>query len=194
MYEIQFRKHMLEDNGHPLISGLRTLKDAKAARCMSGDLVIDSNTKKVVVSDGWLFDWEKADRKSCAHLAVSAQLRVNLIHAYTPEAEKNNPGPAAVGHVCWVYSHGMFAEEAVLARIFNYTHEVDYQSPEPYLAIIAGSICKFMYARPREYGHPISEAEVERALTISQYGRASASEMERIYRSPVRELIQEVYS
>lgn len=47
----------------------RCLKDAAEARKLSGDLVVDGKGK-VIKDPSWLWDWEKADPKSYAHMKV----------------------------------------------------------------------------------------------------------------------------
>lgn len=167
MYEIQFRKHTLMDNGHPIHQNIQTLAEAKALRAMSGDLVIDSYTKKVVISDEWLFDWEKKNSKSCAFRAISMQLRVNLRDSTVPEHVRNSPGPSAEGRMCWVWSHYGFEDDAILVLVMAY----EPGKEEPYRALFAGSYAHFMFAREQGYGHPSLAKKMDEVLWKSEYSQ-----------------------
>lgn len=46
------------------------LEDAKAAREVSGDLVVNRRTGKVVNDEAWLWDWEKAKPDCYARKAM----------------------------------------------------------------------------------------------------------------------------
>ncbi len=75
MYEVQFRGHCFDRQAEIACSilGLLTLEDAKKARKLSGDLVIDSATGRIVTNTSWLFDWELLDPTSYAHEAIKWQ-------------------------------------------------------------------------------------------------------------------------
>lgn len=53
-----------------LKTGFLNLKDASDARIASGDIVVHSNTGKIVTSKSWLFDWEKEEINSYAHKKI----------------------------------------------------------------------------------------------------------------------------
>lgn len=167
MYEIQFRKNCLEDNGHPLVSGLKTLEEARSARSVSGDLVIDSETKGIVVSDEWLWAWEKEN--SYAKRAQNQQLKLNLRDAEIPEHLKNRPGKECEWGLCWVWSHQGFEREAILTRV-----DFDDQNKEkPYQVCIAGEHVSFYYARNRRFGHPVSVGRMTEDICRLYSGRVA---------------------
>lgn len=43
---------------YKIMKTCRTLQEAKLLRAVSGDLVIDLKTRKIVVDYDWLWDWE----------------------------------------------------------------------------------------------------------------------------------------
>lgn len=60
MYEVHFRRCFTNEKDYALIaSGLTTLQEARDARKIAGDLVVEAATKKIVVDDSWLWEWEK---------------------------------------------------------------------------------------------------------------------------------------
>lgn len=79
MYEIQYRTYFWDPYPNwlrthlRLPSGLRTLEEAKEARVVSGDLVIDSDSGKIVTDPAWLWDWEVRDADSYAQRAIAWQ-------------------------------------------------------------------------------------------------------------------------
>lgn len=71
MYEVQFRRYHFRTGDFTLIKrGLPTLAEAKAARAVSGDLVVESATDRIVTDKSWLWDYELADERSYAHAAI----------------------------------------------------------------------------------------------------------------------------
>ena len=50
---------------------LRTLEEAKSKREVSGDLVVDMATGRIVTDETWLWEWEK--EKSYAKAAIAWQ-------------------------------------------------------------------------------------------------------------------------
>lgn len=80
MYEIQHRRWYNDPkySGNVLIaSGISSLEEAREKRVCSGDLVVDSTTKKIVTDLAWLWDWEK-DRVNCyARSAIAWQIKKN---------------------------------------------------------------------------------------------------------------------
>lgn len=49
-----------------LLGQFSTVTEAAAARKMSGELVIHSDTLRIEQSQAWLFDWEKRDSSNYA--------------------------------------------------------------------------------------------------------------------------------
>lgn len=75
MYEIHHRRSISSEDDFVLIAkGVRTLAEAQLLRAVSGDLVVDRDTRKIVLSDEWLFGWEKADPRCYAQRAIEFQL------------------------------------------------------------------------------------------------------------------------
>lgn len=71
MYEVQFRRFYTRTGDFtPIKRGLLTLAEAKAAREVSGDLVVESATDRIVTDKSWLWDYELADERSYAHAAI----------------------------------------------------------------------------------------------------------------------------
>ena len=74
LYQVHFRRSAHSKKDYVLIEpslGLNTLEKAKAARSVSGDLVVSWHTHEVIQSEDWLFDWEKADPNCYARKAMS---------------------------------------------------------------------------------------------------------------------------
>jgi len=75
MYEVQHRRYYYLNNDFSTIArGFRSLEEAKAAREMSGDLVVESVTDSIVTDKSWLWDWEMNDPTSYAHKAIDWQV------------------------------------------------------------------------------------------------------------------------
>ena len=72
MYAIHFRKDFNTPNNFTIIADNLSLPEAKRLRVVSGDLVVNQKTKKVVQSDYWLWDWEKKDPSCYARKAMAA--------------------------------------------------------------------------------------------------------------------------
>lgn len=78
MYEIQHRRTFDElKPTEPIHKNIKTLSEAKAIRYASGDLVIETETNKIVCSEEWLFEWEKKDPNSFAKKMISLQIKFN---------------------------------------------------------------------------------------------------------------------
>jgi len=76
MYEVQHRRYYNRRGDFSLIArGLRTLEEAKDARVLGGDLVVESATDSIVTDKSWLWDWELNDRTSYAHKAIDWQAK-----------------------------------------------------------------------------------------------------------------------
>ncbi len=76
MYEVQYRRyHNRTGDFSSIASGLKTLEEAKQARAVSGDLVVESATDRIVTDKSWLWDWEREDPTSYAHQAIDWQAR-----------------------------------------------------------------------------------------------------------------------
>ena len=71
MFDIIFKKdNALVPQFSVMSSNHQTLEDAKAARIISGDLVVYHGTDTVVRLETWLWDWEKKDNNSYAYRQV----------------------------------------------------------------------------------------------------------------------------
>lgn len=76
MYEVQHRRYYNRRNDFsPIARGLKTLEEAKAAREVGGDLVVESATDSIVTDKLWLWDWELNDPTSYAHKAIDWQVK-----------------------------------------------------------------------------------------------------------------------
>ena len=51
-----------------------TLAEAKTWRRVSGDVIVNLETQRICLSDGWLWDWEKADPNSYCHRLIRERL------------------------------------------------------------------------------------------------------------------------
>lgn len=70
MYAIHYRKYYdTTDIFQEVVVGIRSLAEAKNLRSVSGDLVVNQETNKVVSGADWLFDWEKSDPNCYARRA-----------------------------------------------------------------------------------------------------------------------------
>lgn len=165
MYEIQFRKHALLPS-RALTSGLGSLEQAKNARGVSGDLVVCSETQTVVVSDEWLWDFEKKETKCYAKHVINAQLRENLRHIGLSEFQKNHPEKDAEGQTCWLWT-GDFSAEAWCGRVVMYDKSKPF---ERYACLIAGGWAWFENARPISFGHPDYGKALEQLMLMEEYG------------------------
>lgn len=77
-YEVHFRrdysnKRYFSSTGEQY----STLEEAKAARTVAGDLVVDAVTHDIIVDDTWLWDWERSTDTAYARLVIMWQKRVN---------------------------------------------------------------------------------------------------------------------
>lgn len=153
MYEIQFRKYSLVDNGHPIRTNIFTLAEASLLRETNGDLVICSDTKRVVISDNWLWDWERAQpiSKCYAKQAMRQQLHQNLLDLEVSELVKNDPKQAAEHHECWAWNPG-WEDEALPSRCVMY--DPQGHPDAPYAIPMAGAWAWFRHVRLMRFGHP----------------------------------------
>jgi hypothetical protein len=75
LYSIHFRRDYNTPKDYSLVGeptyGLDTLERAKAARVVSGDLVVSWKTGEIIKSEEWLFDWEKEDPNCYAQRAIA---------------------------------------------------------------------------------------------------------------------------
>lgn len=73
MYEIHFRRNF--DTPRDYVRGgtrmYSNLREARAARQVSGDLVIDTYTMRVVADESWLWEWERLDPSCYARRAIA---------------------------------------------------------------------------------------------------------------------------
>ena len=69
---LDYRGRVLRE-ADPTFLGLDTLEKAKAARVVSGDLVVHWSSGRVVTDPAWLWDWEKADPNCYAQRAIRWQ-------------------------------------------------------------------------------------------------------------------------
>ena len=75
MYHIEFRRPEYQRQAdQPVSGGFSTIEEAAAGRKLSGDLVIETSSGRVVTDTCWLFDWEKGDPKCFAAMAIQWQL------------------------------------------------------------------------------------------------------------------------
>jgi hypothetical protein len=71
MYAVHFRVALEDRKNFILVAkSLLTLEQACAKRVMSGDLVVEESSSRVVDDDSWLFEWEKADSSCYARRAM----------------------------------------------------------------------------------------------------------------------------
>jgi len=65
--------HVRDATGELLVlhSGVSSVEDAKNLRKCSGDLVVYGGTNHVVVSNEWLWEWEKEDPTSYASRCIA---------------------------------------------------------------------------------------------------------------------------
>lgn len=77
MYEVHFRRHL--DSKEDFVctaKGILTLAEARKKRRVSGDLVVHRGTHEIVMSEEWLWEWEKKDPHSYARKAISTDRRI----------------------------------------------------------------------------------------------------------------------
>lgn len=72
-YEVQFRRHPLSVGDYTPAGFANNLLNAMLLRRVSGDLVVDVQTQRIVTDPVWLWPWEKKYRRSYAALAIKAQ-------------------------------------------------------------------------------------------------------------------------
>jgi hypothetical protein len=72
-YEIHHRRWLNTPRDYIIVGKhwfFTSLEEARAARQVSGDLVVHRRTGKVVDDPTWLFDWEKTDPNCYAQKAI----------------------------------------------------------------------------------------------------------------------------
>ena len=72
LYEVHFRRDFDTPKDYTNVSqlGLDTLEKAKEARKVSGDVVVYWQSKEIVKSQDWLWDWEKINPNCFAQRAI----------------------------------------------------------------------------------------------------------------------------
>ncbi len=73
MFEIHFRRNYDTRSEYAHVGNrwfYTSLEEAKAARKVSGDLIVHRRTHLVVDDESWLFDWEKSDPNYYARKAM----------------------------------------------------------------------------------------------------------------------------
>lgn len=77
MYEIHFRKNLECPDEYclPYDRVFRTIEQARDARIVSGDLVVNPKNRKIITDRAWLWPWELEDVNSYAHKAILWQIK-----------------------------------------------------------------------------------------------------------------------
>lgn len=132
MYEVQHRRYYNRSNDFALIaSDCKTLGEAQQARAASGDLVVESVTGLVVTDKSWLWDWEKGNPNSYAHVSGSRKaplsafllwFGIHIAHCKRHTMSKfNGSAPSAGYGILYVKSkdcatHHLTAEKRLVQR------------------------------------------------------------------------------